>query len=439
MPVVRYRGGVPQSIVEGSGPWDWVADLHLSGDLSRLAAVETTGPAAAFFSATWNAALGTATVRPDALLDFESFSAAGALPEVEVALRFVFDDGSRQEDGPRLRVAVLDRDDAPPAALSFSNGGTVAAGAIGAAIGTLSVSDPDSSGPFFFTFAWEDEWRFEVVDGVLKLRDGISLGLDDLPTRPVIIEVSDGRNSAAFVLDVAVTEPDYGPAPYVPPVLAAGETRAGFTLAGPCEALATRPAAEAAAAALQPGGLQRVVLDNGESVWLGPDVERVRFSDGWLGAAAEGPAGHAAALHRAILGEDADGAALAPLAASLRAGAGWAAVAADLLDAAPPLAGLGDAAFVAALAEAALGTAPDAASLALHAERLLSGVASRAQVAVDIALSPASLLRLAEDTPTGHWVADPFDAAAGQPARRTFEDTTSTAATEAATGTAWFM
>lgn len=171
MPVVRYRGGVPQSIVEGSGPWDWVADLHLSGDLSRLAAVETTGPAAAFFSATWNAALGTATVRPDALLDFESFSAAGALPEVEVALRFVFDDGSRQEDGPRLRVAVLDRDDAPPAALSFSNGGTVAAGAIGAAIGTLSVSDPDSSGPFFFTFAWEDEWRFEVVDGVLKLRD----------------------------------------------------------------------------------------------------------------------------------------------------------------------------------------------------------------------------------------------------------------------------
>ena len=50
------------------------------------------GPAAAFFSAAWNAALGTVTLRPNAVLDFEGFSAAGALPQVEIALRFVFDD-----------------------------------------------------------------------------------------------------------------------------------------------------------------------------------------------------------------------------------------------------------------------------------------------------------------------------------------------------------
>ena len=49
MPVIRYRGVAPQSIVEGSGPSDWVANLHLSGDVSRLAAIETTGPMAAFF------------------------------------------------------------------------------------------------------------------------------------------------------------------------------------------------------------------------------------------------------------------------------------------------------------------------------------------------------------------------------------------------------
>lgn len=50
MPVVRYTGRVPASISESSGPLDWIANLGLSGDLSRLAGIETTGPAAAFFS-----------------------------------------------------------------------------------------------------------------------------------------------------------------------------------------------------------------------------------------------------------------------------------------------------------------------------------------------------------------------------------------------------
>ncbi len=49
MPVVRYKGAVPASIAEGSGAADWIANLHLEGDLSRLVVVETVGPAAAFF------------------------------------------------------------------------------------------------------------------------------------------------------------------------------------------------------------------------------------------------------------------------------------------------------------------------------------------------------------------------------------------------------
>jgi hypothetical protein len=202
MPVVRYRGGVPGSIAEGSGRGDWIANLHLEGDLSRLAAVEMAGPAAGFFSADWNAALGVVALQPDARLDFEAFSAAGALPEVEIGLRFVFDDGTRQEDGQRFRVAVLDRDDTAPDALGFVGGpGRVSAGEIGAVIGRLAASDPDSAGSCHFSFAPEDEWRFEVVDGdVLKLRDGISLGWDDVPARPVLVEVSDGTQTAAFLL-----------------------------------------------------------------------------------------------------------------------------------------------------------------------------------------------------------------------------------------------
>lgn len=436
MPVVRHTGRLPASIAEGSGPGDWIAGLALSGDTSRLAFVETAGPMAAFFSAAWDAGTGLVTIRPDARLDFEAFSATGTLPRAEFALRFVFDDGSVQADGPRLGLGVLDRDDTPPETLSFGSGGTVAAGAIGATIGKLSVGDPDSAGPFFFSFTPEDEWRFEVVDGgVLKLRDGISLGWDDLPVRPVLIQVSDGTQSAAFLLDVSVTEPEHGPTPYAPPVLAPGETRAGFVLAGGHEALTTRPAADAAAFTPQPGGLGQVLLDTGEAVWTGPAVDRIRFSDGWLDTSANGPAAQAATLHRAILAGNADGADLAPLVASLRAGAGWVKVAEDLLASAPSLAALDDAGFVRALA----GAAPSAGALSLHAERLGAGAASRAQVAVDIALSPEALADLAVNAPAGHWVAEPFDAASGQPGRPEFEDAPFAPGIAPPTWAGWFM
>jgi hypothetical protein len=446
MPVVRYKSGAPRSIAEGSRPGDWIANLHLEGDLSRLVAIETAGPDAAFFSATWDAALRVATIRPDARLDFEAFSAAGALPEVELALRFVFDDGSRQEDGPRFRVAVLDRDDTAPTGLAFGAGGSVAAGEIGAVIGALSVSDPDSAGPFHFSFTPDDDWRFEVVNGVLKLRDGITLGWDDIPTRPILVEVSDGVQSAAFALEVTVTQPAQPPAPGAPPPpppwLAEGETRAGFALAGPREALTTRTAGEAAAVTADASGARHVVLDAGGGVWIGPAVDRVRFADGWLGPAAEGPAAQAAAIHRAVLGKDADGTGLAPTVAALRAGAGRTEVAQDLLDGAPTLAALDDAAFVNALFRAALGTDPGPGDLSLHAGRLAGGGASRAQVAVDIALSPAAMARLAADTaPAGHWVSDPFDPGSGLPVRPHFEDPATVAATvpPAAGAVTWFM
>lgn len=438
MPVVRHTGRLPASIAEGSAPGDWVANLGLSGDVAHLVAVEAAGPMAAFFSVSWSPGLGTATIRPAARLDFEAFSAAGTLPAVQLGLAFVFNDGSRQEDWTLTPVAVLDRDDTPPAALAFSGGGTVAAGAIGAAIGTLSVADPDSAGPFFFSFTWEDEWRFEVVDGVLKLRDGISLGWDDMPTRPVLVQVSDGTQSAAFMLDIAVTAPEYGPAPYVPPALAAGESRSGFVLAGPQEALTTRPAEQVTAITTQPGDLGQILLDTGESVWTGPAVERVRFVDGWLAPAGEGPAARAAALHRAVVGKDADGIDLAPLVASLRAGAGWADVADHLLNAAPALAALDDAAFVRALGQAALGAAPATEAVALHAGRLVNGATTRAQVVVDLALSPEALARLAADSPAGHWVADPFDEASDQHPRPSFGDAVPASVPWVSTGSLWF-
>ena len=46
-----------------------------------------------------------------------------------------------------------------------------------------------------------------VDGGLLKLRDGITLSWDDVPVRPILINVSDGTQSAAFLLHIAATEP----------------------------------------------------------------------------------------------------------------------------------------------------------------------------------------------------------------------------------------
>ena len=202
MPSVQVSGVIPNTIREGTRPGEWVAGLGLTGDTSRLTAIELTGAAALNFAAHWDAVLQLATLDVAAPIDFEAFAAGGAQPQLVFGMRFVFDDGSRQTPKTTYRVAVIDQDDAPPSSLHFATGGTVVAGAIGSTIGTLAVTDPDSAGPFFFSFSAEDDWRFEVVGSTLKLRDGISLGLDEMPGHPLFINVSDGRQSAAFTLDL---------------------------------------------------------------------------------------------------------------------------------------------------------------------------------------------------------------------------------------------
>ena len=194
---------------------------------------------------------------------------------------------------------MLDRDDTAPTALAFASGGTVVAGAIGAAIGRLAVTRSRHPGGFSFSFGDDDAWRFEVVDGVLKLRDGISLGLDDMPQRPLIVEVSDGHQSAAFLLWLGVADPDTRLAD-----LPAGATRGGFGLAvrrrcWRCARAATWrevDALDARGAAADPAGWRpRLVL---------PAAQRVQFADGFqdIGAGSTGVARRGAGAGTALGG-----------------------------------------------------------------------------------------------------------------------------------------
>jgi hypothetical protein len=395
MRVATASGTLPSSMAENSRAEDWVGTLALAGDLTGLAGIEAIGPHGLYFSVRWDAALSLAFVTPGGMADFEAFG--GAMPRLEFALRLAYDDGTVLDLPSSYQVTVLDRDDTAPTALRFATGGAVTAGAIGATIGTLAVTDPDTAGPFYFNFAEDDAWRFEVVGNTLKLRDGISLGLDDAPLRPLFIEVSDGRQSAAFALDLIVRMPEEQQT--VIPLLLPGETQSGFSLDGETQAMALREAREVVAGNAYGGGVVQLVLASGAEVWLA-GVERLLLADGYVEFTADGVVARAAAL----LGGSAGGAALARQAAEAEAGAGWAEIAAAM--APEPGALLGDAEYVAMLFQDMLDRDPTEAELALHAGRLGSGL-SRAQLAVDVAMSPDALALQAAENEAGYWAFQP--------------------------------
>jgi hypothetical protein len=399
MRVVTATGALPASLAENSRPGDWVGTLALAGDLAGLTGIEAIGPHGLYFSVRWDAALSLAFVTPGAAADFEGFG--GAVPRLGFSLRLGYGDGTVLDLPTQYQVTVLDRNDTAPTALRFATGGAVTAGAIGATIGTLAVTDPDSAGPFYYSFAEEDAWRFEMVGNTLKLRDGISLGLDEAPSHPLFIEVSDGRQSAAFTLDLTIRIPEEQQT--VLPLLQPGETQSGFSLDGDTQAMALREARQVVVDNAYGGGVRQLVLEAGTEVWL-PAVDRLLLADGYVEFTADGVLARAAALQAAMLGAGAGGATLAQQAARAEAGTGWAEIAAAM--APEPGAILTDADYVGLLFQDMLDRAPTEAELALHAGRLASGL-SRAQLAVDVAMSPASLALQAAENEAGHWAFQP--------------------------------
>ena len=396
MPSVQVSGTIPSTLRENSKPGEWAAGLTLTGDTNSLVGIELIGANALNFSAAWDPGLGLVTLGLAAPVDYEYFVAAHLPTQLSFSLRFVFADGSRQSPSTVYRIAVLDQDDAPPSDLRLVTGGSVVAGAIGSAIGTLSVTDPDSAGPFTFTFSEEDAWRFEVVGNVLKLKDGISLGLDEMPTRPLFVQVSDGRQSAGFTLNLTVTDP--GTQQSHVDVLTPVTPQSGFVLHTPSQAVTLHEARNVTAANSYGEELRQVLLAEGKEVWM-PAVQTIRLADGYLDFDPVGQAVRASALHGTVTGQAAGGTQLATLVEQNTAGQGWVDLAAGLVTGA--LAALDDATLVTTLYQSALHRDPEAAELALQLGRLASGV-TRAQLVADLAGSDAALAAAAD--PDGVWV-----------------------------------
>ncbi|WP_149536352.1 DUF4214 domain-containing protein [Siccirubricoccus phaeus] len=392
---VTVNGVLPSLITENTLADAWVGNLALSGDIGGLSRIEVTGRYGLFFSAEWNAATRLISISPSAALDFEAFNGASTL--LDLQLRLVFADNTTQDLAQRYQVTVLDQDDTAPTALAFATGGAVTAGAIGATIGTLAVADPDTStGRFYFSFSEEDAWRFEVVGNTLKLRDGISLGLDDGPVRTVFIQVSDGLNSAAFALDITVrTDESHS----VIPVLRAGESLAGFTLDAAGTVLRGGFEARDVTTDNAYGDTVRQLQNDAGEVWVS-GLSQVKLADGQVDYAADSVAAKAAALQAALLGQVEEGAALGAVAGAAEAGMAWVDLAASLAGA--RLAATSDADFVTGLFQTLLGRVPSAAELALQTGRLASGL-DRDQFTVDLALSQEGLAHQAAQDTDGLW------------------------------------
>ncbi len=86
----------------------------------------------------------------------------------------------------QYRVRVTNANEAP-AGVQIDNT-LVTENAVGATIGNLSTVDPDSGGSHTFTVS---DTRFEVVDGRLKLRTGVSLDFEAASTVAVDVNVTD--------------------------------------------------------------------------------------------------------------------------------------------------------------------------------------------------------------------------------------------------------
>jgi hypothetical protein len=207
---IPLSGSLPGLINENTPLWDWMGQLRLGMDPSLIRFVDITGTGADYFDATLNRATGMIEITPIAQADYESFLASGRSPTLSLGLRFFMTDGTVQQSQGSYSVTVLNLDDTAPQSLGFSSGGKVEAGQAGAVIGTLAVTDPDTASGFTYTIREDDQWIFEITDGVLKLRSGVALSVTDGPTRSIVIDVSDGTQSSAFTLDVQVALPGSG-------------------------------------------------------------------------------------------------------------------------------------------------------------------------------------------------------------------------------------
>jgi Domain of unknown function (DUF4214) len=378
---IVLSGALPSQIAENTPLWDWVGQLRLHMNPGLIRFVELTGLGSNFFDVSLNRANGMLTFAPIAFADHEWFVANNISTQISFRLQFYMTDGSVQLSQSAYSVTLLDVDDTPPQALSFATGGMVAAGAAGASIGRLQVSDPDTTAGFTYTIREDDQWLFEVVGGVLRLRAGVSIPLADGPERDVVITVSDGRQSSAQTVSVGVTALGINNGGTVD-LLESHESAHGFSWAGAGNLFSLRMSHEIASIR-DFGALIHLQLRDGGSLTVEQPAV-IDLLDGYITFSGDGLAGRVWAIYETLLNREPRHGEMAAGVQRLAEGATNQALATDILGSAEFASAYGQQSNSVFVNQLYLNSAgwTSASGVAFHAGNLDRGI-SRAQVTDD--------------------------------------------------------
>jgi len=299
---IQLTGSIPGLINENTPLWDWSGQLRLTTNPSQIRYVEVAGRGENYFDATLNRSTGMIEIRPLAQLDYEWFIANGQSTNITFTIRFYMADGTIATSSATYSVTVLNIDDTPPQSLSFASGGIVAAGAQGALIGRLAVTDPDTTSGFTFTIREDEQWMFEVVNGDLRLRSGVSLALADGPYRPLVITVSDGHQSQAFTIMIGVTVPAIGNGQVVD-LLETHEKGSGFQWASQKNLISLNMSYDIASLR-DFGSLIHIIMRDGSAITIEqPDV--IDLLDGYITFSGSSWAARVWTIYESILNREA--------------------------------------------------------------------------------------------------------------------------------------
>lgn len=127
----------------------------------------------------------------------------------QVSFPYTVGDGQGGTADGTVNVTVTGANDAPTG-ITLASGGTVAENVKGAAIGTLSAADPDTSDTHSFTV---EDGRFEVVGGnQLKLTDQASLDFEAGNSVALEVTATDqGQQTTTQKVNIAVTNVNEAP------------------------------------------------------------------------------------------------------------------------------------------------------------------------------------------------------------------------------------
>ncbi|RVT91899.1 DUF4214 domain-containing protein [Rhodovarius crocodyli] len=269
--------------------------------------MDVVGSGDLYFDVGFDRSTGSISLFNIASPDYEGLVAAGRSTTLSLQLRVHYADGSWGVSDTTWQVAVNNLDDTPPQGLRFATGGSVAPGASGAVIGTLAVTDPDTAGGFTYTIADADAWMYEIVNGTLKLKQGVALSLSDGPYRAIFVEVSDGHQSSAFRLDIKLESPAGEPATL--DVLDTWEHRFGFSWKDSSTVWAARGVFELERMEFYGTELVELVMKDGNNLWIS-GAQKIQFLNGTIDLRTDSTAFHVDAFFHAILGRHAESSAL---------------------------------------------------------------------------------------------------------------------------------